>query len=50
MEPLDTIFYAKNNHYYKTELNTAEKYFNFVNDPEIQEVYLDITTPADLKP
>lgn len=50
VEPLDTIFYAKNNHYYKTELNTAEKYFNFVNDPEIQEVYLDITTPADLKP
>ena len=49
-DPLDTVFYEKDGKYYKTRLDTAEKYFNFVNDPNITNTYLDITTPHDLKP
>ena len=50
-DPLDTVFYKdQNGDYYKLTLDTAEKYFNFVVNDNITEVYLDISTPSDLKP
>lgn len=49
-DPLDAVFYIKNGKYYHAVLDTAEKYFNFVNDPEITEAWLDLFTPTDLKP
>ncbi len=50
-DPLDTVFYKdRNGNYYKLTLDTAEKYFNFVVNDNITEVYLDISTPHDLKP
>ena len=50
MEALDTIFYMKNGNVYKQSLTTAKSFFEIINDPDITQVYLDITTPHDLKP
>lgn len=49
-DPLDTVFYKKGEKYYKLTLDSAKNYFDLVNDPEIQDVWMDITTPHDLKP
>lgn len=50
VDPLDTVIYKKGNKFYKITLDTTEKYFSIIQDPYIEEIYLDISTPHDLKP
>lgn len=49
-EPLDTVFVNKNGSWYKVKLDTAKAYFDILNNTDIIDIRLDITTPHDLKP
>lgn len=49
-EPLDTVFINKNGSWYKVKLDTAKAYFDVINNKDIIDICLDVTTPHDLKP
>lgn len=53
VEPLDTVFVIKGKKgkdIQKITLDTAEKFFDLIRDNKIDELYLDLSTPHDLKP
>lgn len=50
VEPLDTVFVIKGKDIQKITLDTAEKFFDLIRDNKIDELYLDLSTPHDLKP